>query len=205
MSIPDESAAAGCGKTVLSSTIIENIYGEHVRDSNARIGYFYFDFREKEKQNVESLLRSLLRQLSARELPAVVKALHQQNAQPDKAKLTEVLKTVLQQGSTVFLVLDALDECTEVRTLMGTVAEIKKWGLPGVRILATSRRESDITLPMEEFAAQSICLETSLVDEDIKTFVQHSFESDGPLKRWSNDADAKKEIEDALAAGSKGM
>lgn len=53
--------------------------------------------------------------------------------------------------------------------------------------------------------ARPICLETEFIDEDIKTFVKQSLRSDGPLERWSKDAKAKQEIEDALAAGSNGM
>jgi hypothetical protein len=206
VSIPNEPTAAGCGKTVLSSTIVENILEEHARDSKASIAYFYFDFREEDRhKNVEGFLRSLLRQLSERELPAVVETLSKDNPSPDIDKLTDTLKTVLQQVPTVFLDFDALDECTEVKILMKTIAKIKKWGLPGVRILATSRKESDVTQTMDSLSLQSICLETALVDEDIKTFVKHNFESGGRLGIWSDDANARKEIEDTLAAGSKGM
>jgi hypothetical protein len=200
---------AGCGKTVISSTIIDKLYKDYVQDSKARLAYFYFDFNDIQKQTVEGCLRSLLRQLSARELPVVVKALHKQaqdsNAQPRMDILMDTLKAVLQQKSTAFLVFDALDECKEVKAVMEKIAKIKTWELPGVRILATSRRELDIAGTMDALASQSICLETALVDEDIKTFVKHSFRSDGRLKRWSEDAKAKQEIEDALAVGSKGM
>jgi hypothetical protein len=111
---------------------------------------------------------------------------------------------VLQQTPLTFLVFDALDECNDVQNLMEKIVEIKRWELPGVRILATSRREPDITKAMDTLA-RSICLETELVDEDIKTFVKQSFRSGGPLERWLGDVEAKQIIEDALAAGSNGM
>lgn len=206
--ITDGFTIAGCGKTVISSTIIENLLESHRKDPKANIAYFYFDFSDVLKQNVEGCLRSLLRRLSARELPAVVETLHRQaqecNAQPGSDALTDTLKAVLQQAPLTFLVFDALDECKEVKKLIEKIAEIKRWELPNVRILATSRREPDITKAMDVLA-RPICLETKLIDEDIKTFVQQSFRSDGPLERWSKDAKAKQEIEDALAAGSNGM
>jgi hypothetical protein len=60
---------------VISSAIIENIFGQ-LQDSKANIAYFYFDFSDVQKQTVEGCLRSLLRYLSARELPAIVEALY---------------------------------------------------------------------------------------------------------------------------------
>jgi hypothetical protein len=193
---------------VISSTIIETLLKDYFQDSKANIAYFYFDFNDIQKQTVEGCLRSLLRHLSARELPVVVEALYkkaqERQTQPGLDALTDTLKAVLQQAPPTFLVFDALDECNEVEKLMEKIAEIKRWELPGVRILATSRSEPDITKAMDVLA-RPICLETKLIDEDIKTFVRQSLRSDGPLKRWSTNAKAKEEIEDALAARSNGM
>jgi hypothetical protein len=193
---------------VISSTIIENLLKDYFQDSKADIAYFYFDFNDVQKQTVDGCLRSLLRHLSARELPAIVEALHKQaqerHAQPGSDALTDTLKAVLQQAPLAFLIFDALDECKEVPKLMRKIAEIKRWELPNVRILATSRREPDITKVLDALA-RSICLETELVDEDIKAFVKQSLRSDGPLQMWSGDAKAKLEIENALTAGANGM
>lgn len=210
VSTTDGSTAAGCGKTVICSTIIESLWTDYAQDPKANIAYFYFDFTEVQKQNVEECLRSILRQLSAKKLPAVVEALYMQvqerDTSPDSDSLMDTLKTVLQHASSTFLVFDALDECNAVKNLMEKIAKIKGWRLPGVRILATSRRERDIIETMEILSPHSICLETALVDEDIKTFVKQRLERDGPLKRrWSSNVRAKQEIEDALAAGSNGM
>src|SRR5437016_10885414 len=102
ITIADAFTIAGCGKTVISSTIIENILGNHTHNSKANVAYFYFDFNDIQKQNVEGCLRSLLRQLSARELPVVVEVLHKQaqerNTQPSLDTLTDTLKVVLQQA-----------------------------------------------------------------------------------------------------------
>lgn len=74
--------------------------------------------------------RSLLRQLSAQELPDAVKALHKQAQKysPSLEELMETLNIVLQEGSTAFLVFDALDECKEVKILMEKIAEIAEMG-----------------------------------------------------------------------------
>lgn len=208
-SITDQSTIAGCGKTVISSTIIDSLWKDYAQDSRASIAYFYFDFTEVQKQSIEGCLRSLLRQLSAKELPAVVKAIHKQSqeysARPDLDALTNTLKAVLRQSPLTFLVFDALDECKEVKALMEVIAEIKRWELSSVRMLTTSRREPDIIATMDILLPQSIRLDAALVDEDIKAFVKQSLRRDGPLKRWSGHEEAKQEIENALVAGSNGM
>ncbi|EDU41188.1 vegetative incompatibility protein HET-E-1 [Pyrenophora tritici-repentis Pt-1C-BFP] len=50
----------GCGKTILSSTIIEHLL-HHCRDDTRMVAaYFYFDFNDAQKQDPELMLRSLL-------------------------------------------------------------------------------------------------------------------------------------------------
>src|SRR4051812_17359691 len=61
---------------VISSTIIDSLWKGYAQDSRASIAYFYLDFTKVQKPNIEGCLHSLLRQLSAKELPAVVKAIH---------------------------------------------------------------------------------------------------------------------------------
>jgi hypothetical protein len=47
---------------------------------------------------------------------------------------------------------------------------------------------------MDTLVPQSICLQAKVVDEDIKTFVEHSFKSGGRLESWSKKATAKKRL-----------
>jgi len=58
---------AGCGKTVLSSTAIEDIGYTCERDADASHAFLYFSFSDKRKQSDGDLLRSLVAQLGWRE------------------------------------------------------------------------------------------------------------------------------------------
>ena len=83
------------------------------------MAYFYFDFRDVDKQNLQNLLPSLLTQLSARSDPRhdILSQLycthdHGERRPSDRAMI-ECLKQMLSletQGPT-FIILDALDEC----------------------------------------------------------------------------------------------
>lgn len=58
----------GSGKTILCSAIIEDIITLY-KTGSAAMAYFYFDFRDTDKQSRSSLLPSLLLQLSAHSDP----------------------------------------------------------------------------------------------------------------------------------------
>lgn len=49
----------GCGKTVLSSSIIEDLQ-KSSSDALSAILYFYFDFNDIRKQTIDNALRSLV-------------------------------------------------------------------------------------------------------------------------------------------------
>ncbi|EDU50673.1 vegetative incompatibility protein HET-E-1 [Pyrenophora tritici-repentis Pt-1C-BFP] len=53
----------GCGKTILSSTIIEHLLQHCYDDTSMVTAYFYFDFNDTQKQDPKLMLRSLLYQL----------------------------------------------------------------------------------------------------------------------------------------------
>jgi hypothetical protein len=54
----------GCGKTVLSSTIIRDLEKYLSQLSSHAFIYFYFDFNDPQKQMTEGMVRSLISQLS---------------------------------------------------------------------------------------------------------------------------------------------
>lgn len=206
--IANKSIIAGCGKTVLSSKIIEGLSKRDDQDSNIRIAFFYFDFSDPKKQSVDGCLRCLLRQLDGKGPPASVMTLYEQyrkdNRNPSIPDLHDTLRKILEKSSPTFLVLDALDECNDVEKLMQTIQIIHEWALPHVRILATSREQENIKKTIADLGKQ-ICLETEVIDKDIGTFVAQSFESGSSLAKWSENKEARHKIETGLLAISKGM
>lgn len=196
---------AGCGKTVMSSIIIDNLCQRYTREPGTNIAYFYFDFNDPEKQTVFGCLRSLLRQLSATKLPPVVQTMYDKGVtHPSPQDSRNTLDTFLRNSVRTFLIFDALDECTEIKGLMEMIAHIQRLKLPNVRIFTASRKLPDIEDAMNVLSLQQFCLDAE-PNEDIKKLVKQSFEQNGPLKRWSDSAEVRQEIEDALVVKSKGM
>jgi hypothetical protein len=86
--------------------------------------HFYFDFNDTQKQDPELMLRLLLWQLVQRlvVIPKGVDALFLscENGQrkPSLHALLQAIKEVAQEFTHVYVVLDALDECTQRSELM---------------------------------------------------------------------------------------
>ncbi|KAJ7830975.1 ankyrin repeat-containing domain protein [Mycena leptocephala] len=78
------------------STVIEELFMR--RGNNTAIAYFYFDFSDDSKQNMEIALCRLVLQLSRPD-------------GSDWAELLDLLQKLLQQLGRTYLILDALDEC----------------------------------------------------------------------------------------------
>ena len=200
---------AGCGKTVLSSTIIHDLSKLKPGGSKIICLYFYFDFQVGQKQTFESCLSSLLVQLISRAPKAVgtlkhlIAAHDHGGSTPSRGSLLEVFRQAVVEVGVVYLVLDALDECSNRPILLRGLEECRRWDLPSLRILTTSRKEIDIEDHMIKLAACKVCLEDSVVDSDIRSFVQDQIQKDPKLSIWPSEIRA--ETEKALLAGANGM
>jgi hypothetical protein len=203
----------GCGKTILSSTILQDLL-QH-RDSNPghAVAYFYFDFNDVQKQEAELMLRSLVCQLSrqAADVPASLDALFSSHEdgkrQPSLDALLQVARQTMQQLPQVYVMLDALDECAQRADLMVLLEAMAGWQLPNVHLIVTSRQERDIESSLEGFLdpQNSICLQSEIVDKDIQQYVRQRLSDDKGLSKWGKDVALRHEIESAMMQGSKGM
>lgn len=200
----------GCGKTVLSSTIIE-----HLKDgtlSGQLLLYFYFDFSDTNKQTFENMLRSLVSQLY-QERPKIRHHLDQiwrshkdSNQQLSKQSLKAVLLAMLSDVDNVSIVLDALDESTtrsEVTAWLKSVHELESI----CRILVTARREEDIEMAFRRWTQPQdrISIRESDIEGDIRAYVSHTVRSSNELDRWQNRPDVQDKMESMLVEKADGM
>jgi hypothetical protein len=200
----------GCGKTILSSTIIETLSQHCSDDTDMVTAYFYFDFNDTQKQDPElmvcSLLRQLLQRLSMvhRSIDAFFSAC-ENGSRPPLHTLLEVTQQALQEFSHVYIVIDALDECTQRLELLGILETIAGWRLQNLHLLMTSRKERDIETSVEGYVGDAICLQSDIVDTDIQRYIQQRLSDDKSLTKWSKDTEIRREIEAALMRGARGM
>jgi hypothetical protein len=203
----------GCGKTILSSTIIEHLLQHSHNNASMVTAYFYFDFNDTQKQDPELMLRSLLSQLLQRSfmIPKGVDALFSSSdngqRQPLLHALLEMTPQVMQQFTHAYIVLDALDECTQRQELMDVLETVAGWQLDNMHLLMTSRKERDLESSLESYVEEgdTVCLQRDVVDRDIQRYVQQRLSDDKKLAKWNKDAAVRQEIEDALMQGARGM
>jgi hypothetical protein len=141
--------------------------------------YFYFNFNDIQKQDLELMLRSLLCQLLRRAvvIPKDVNALFSScengKRQPLLHALLQVTREAAQEFTHVYVVLDALDECRQRLELMDMLETVAGWQLDNLHLLMTSRKEWDIESSLEEYIRDedAVCLQRDVVDQDIQRYV----------------------------------
>jgi hypothetical protein len=179
-----------------------------IREANPskHVAYWFFQFDVAWTKSVETMVKSLIRQLSSSPLAASLVNLFKNNSlpgnEPDPEAFLRVLDDVLSKipdDNQVYLVFDALDECPteldhtrERASLLFLITDLLEKHSDKVHIIATSRPEKDITKALGRFPSINL---KDHVDEDVRTFVNTELSS-GPLNEW--DDEVKKLISSRL-------
>jgi len=172
-------------------------------DGKASMAFFYFDFRDVDKQKLNDLLPSLLIQLSARSDPCCdtlsrLYSSHDRGVRkPNDLAMIGCLKEMLTfrvQGPT-YIIMDAIDECPLTSTVpspreevLELVDELVGLHLPNLHICVTSRPELDIQTILEPLALKSVSLhDESGQKQDIADYVNSFVHSDRRMRRWRDE------------------
>jgi hypothetical protein len=200
-----------------SSSVIHHLEKLYDPDPYTALAYFYFSFSETEKQSTENMLRSLIVQLCGGR-PDTPKPLsdlslyRDKNLQPGLEKLEETLQASTQDFRSVYLVIDALDECPRANgerdKLLKCLKKVHKWTLTNLHVLYTSRPEPDIEA---ELATLFSGPATSIIDlqkrreevnRDIGTYIDQKIASPD-FRYWP--LETKNDIKAALTDKADGM
>ena len=172
---------------------------------SAILAYFYFDFRDLDKQTCHHLLLSLVSQLSTRSTPCCdilhrVYETHEEGTrQPSDDTLKECLIEMLKVPGQrpIFIILDALDECPDSSgfpsprdEVLQLVKELVELRLQVLHICATSRPEVDIRAVLEPLAFRTVSLhDESGQKADIADYVRNVVKQTPSMamKRWRDD------------------
>ena len=166
------------------------------------MAYFYFDFRDANKQGLRDLLTSLLTQLSACSGPCcdilsdLYLAHDKGKNQPSDTSLAQCLKKLvsLPDQPPIYLVIDALDESPNAsgissprEMILRLLEELVDLSLQNLRICVTSRPEIDIRNVLEPLTSRRVSLhDQSGQKQDIEDYVRSVVYSDSQqiMKRW---------------------
>lgn len=203
---------AGCGKTVLSSIIIEHLQNEPP-SPDTNLLYFFFDFNDKEKQSHENMIRTFIQQLCVQDeasrhlLEQFSERQAGRNEQPSLTSLEGALASMLNQAAHTRVVIDALDESCQQRHTLEWLRRISTNQSNKLNILITSRREYDIESAFLKWLPEENVLPINAddVNKDIGNFVHNQIQLDPRLERWTERPNVQVEIESKLIEKASGM
>jgi NACHT domain len=185
----------------------------------ATLAYYYFDFRDVEKQNRKGLLSSFLSQLCA-ESDSYCDTLSRFRSsragrvrKPTYAALSKCLRDMLTlpgQGP-IYIIVDALDECPNTtRTpsareeVLELVNDLISWRLPNVRLCLTSRPEIDIRTVLESLNPLHLSLHDEIGQKkDIVDYIRAVVHSDRNMRKWREED--QQLVIDTLSEKADGM
>jgi hypothetical protein len=200
---------AGCGKTILCSTAIDDIRLASEQDADTAFAFFYFSFSDERKQSDSDLLRSLVAQLGWREpgLSMLRQAYGDaKRSVPGLDELEKILLASIRSCSIVYILIDALDECPEEHQIrQGVTTRIERLSkdAPNLRILATSRELDRMRESMEVLTAEPLGVTTRAVNDDIRVYLAKETARDWSLSKLS--PDMRTLIESTIASQADGM
>ena len=170
---------------------------------SAFLAYFYFDFKDKQKQDCRALISSLLVQLSDHSdvffstLFSLYSAHKNGSEKPANDSIARCLKDMLTTTgqAPIYLIIDALDECPNDSDIppprekvLDLVNELVELRLPNLRLCITSRPEFDIRTSFEPLATQQVSLhDEGGQQQDIIHYVTSVIHSDRKMKKWRDD------------------
>ena len=168
------------------------------------MAYFYFDFRNANKQGLHDLVPSLLTQLSARSSPCcdILSELYSGHdsgkIQPSNGVLTKCLKDMLTfSAQPIYLIMDALDESPNTsgipsprERVLQLLKDLVNLRLPNLHICVTSRPEIEIRDVVVSLTSLRVSLhDQSGQKEDIADYVRSIVYSNSEpiIRRWKKE------------------
>jgi hypothetical protein len=163
----------GAGKTILASIAIDSLTTGFHTDPSVGIAYIYCNFRRQDEQTVDHFLAALLKQLAENQPPPAKTMTELSNRHKKKRtwplleEISAALRSVTCAYSRVFIVIDALDECSDECRARLLSEAVRLQADCKVNILVTSRFIPETT---DKFV-NSISLEIRARDADVQSYL----------------------------------
>ncbi|KAI4264197.1 MAG: hypothetical protein L6R42_000683 [Xanthoria sp. 1 TBL-2021] len=190
---------AGAGKSILASVVVDFLRKYRTKTGSTGVAAIYCNFKERQSQTPENLLAAACVQLAYNlpgPLPTAMVNIYESNSRlktrPTCTEVLRVLKDTVQSFGTVYLAIDALDECSEqVRDMFLTQMD----ALPeNTRQLVTTRHVDGIVNRYHDCPN----IEIRATDVDLKKYITARIASNNRLMRHVREVPA---LEPAICEG----
>jgi len=174
------------------------------------LAFIYCNHKENLAQSIEYFLGAIVRQLVERRqaIPEEVRSLYEKHrrkeTKPTRKEYVDLLRSLAQECSKVYVVIDALDECIDKNRRIiwnGLLSELKS-SVSNLGLLCTSRDIADIA----SILTGSTRIEIRASEADIKAYVQAQLKSEESLLQiCEQDLDLQNKVPQAVASKAEGM
>jgi len=188
-----------------SASIIKSV----IQNDSATCAYFFFDSRDAQTslQSYDGLIRSITYQLCVRldVLPAILMTSYKNcgsgTTPPSRDVVQQIFNSALQNLPEIFIIIDALDECTEISQVAAWLEKSMTAGR--LHVLITSRDGPHIADHLSGIPQQKAIHVDELTDGDIKLYINSTMNKYRKLALWNEEI--RTNIRESLLAGAGGM
>ncbi|KAK3317618.1 hypothetical protein B0T19DRAFT_295060 [Cercophora scortea] len=199
----------GAGKTVLMSHLIEDtkLHCQSLNQQGGKVAcvYYYCNFSHAQDESTPFLrwvISQLCRQSSS--IPTELYQHFRMGMELSLSELLNILERVVGSFSTVFILIDALDESSTPRDdllkLMRDFVHDPRFHK--IQLIASSREYIDIEKAMK-LISTPVPMDNDLVEVDIRAYVRSALASNAKFSGWPRDLLAQ--VEDAVSKKAQGM
>ena len=122
---------------------------------------------------------------------------------PSDDKLQEALRQLISGFDTTYILIDALDECSDWEEILEFIETLHKWDLWQCHLLVTSRKEQQIVELIMAMKPMEVDMSQMPIDNDIEKYIDSMICSSMELKKWKSEE--KGLIKQVLLEKAKGM
>lgn len=184
---------AGCGKSILCSTVIQHILQHQNFSHDIGTAFFFFAFDDTGKQDASALLRALILQLSGQQgnisPSSHLSCLYDscRNSVPRNQALLDCLRRISRSFKHTYIIIDALDESPRNehrQDVLDVLTTMRRWVEPTIHLLVTSRDEVDIRDTLDPSRDESVAVRNEASNKDIALYITQSLRNKPQLRKW---------------------
>ncbi|KAE9398173.1 hypothetical protein BT96DRAFT_40006 [Gymnopus androsaceus JB14] len=204
----------GSGKSVLVSTVINDLRGLDAYE-NQLVAFYFFDSRDASKQNFNNLVSTLLSQLLSTTMQeeiylAIWKLynIHENfKSKPSDRELIATLKDVISilKVNSLFVIIDGLDEMEtqSFKPLFQLMEELSTVAYSHLHMLIASRPHIFYARELEQLCSKVVLIDKENVNTDVEIFLDYTMKNDNAFGQHSDEE--KSQIVNSLTGRANGM
>ncbi|KAH0361448.1 purine and uridine phosphorylase, partial [Aureobasidium melanogenum] len=199
---------SGCGKTVLASSVIEQL---RLQTPQPLFAYFYFDVNGGGRRDLSQMLRTVIYQLcSVNGVKEVLLALYcdcsKGTKEPTITQLSATLTSILDQVGEATIIIDALDECSTPEDAVLWLKGLSRL-THNLHLLVTSRNHGLMNSAIGNWPqqVQVHAIQIDKVNRDIACYVHERLFEGGEFVKWGSHQGLREKVEDTVLKQANGM